>query len=86
VDDNPWRALATRCSESHHRSMKSSTDRRRDGSRAGRASDRKRTVANAKAAGATNETLKASDLPISVVTELRRTQVPPEQFAAILSA
>jgi hypothetical protein len=66
--------------------MKSSTDRRRDGSRAGRASDRKRTVANAIAAGATNETLKASDLPISVVTELRRTQVPPEQFAAILSA
>jgi len=66
--------------------MKSSTDRRRDSSRAGRPSDRKRTVANAITAGPTDETLKASDLPISVVTELRRTQVPPEQFAAVLSA
>jgi hypothetical protein len=66
--------------------MKSSTDRRRDSSRAGRPSDRKRTVANAIAAGPTDEALKASDLPISVVTELRRTRVPPEQFAAVLSA
>jgi len=66
--------------------MKSSTDRRRDSSRAGRPSDRKRTVANAIGAGPTDEALKASDLPISVVTELRGTQVPPEQFAAVLSA
>src|SRR5262249_36001280 len=66
--------------------MKSSTDRRRDSSRAGRPSDRKRTEANALGAGPRDEALKASDLPISVVTELRGTQVPPEQFAAVLSA
>src|SRR5262249_5307696 len=53
-------------------------------SRAGRGPDRKRTVANA--SGAADEVLKASNLPISVVTELGRAQIPPEKFAAVLSA
>ena len=66
--------------------MKSSSNRERARSRAGRGSDRKRTVANAAAAGAADEVLKASDLPISVVTELGRAQIPPENFAAMLGA
>ena len=66
--------------------MKSSSAGGRNGSRAGRGSDRKRTVANATAAGAADEALKASDLPISVVTELGRAQIPPETFAAMLGA
>ena len=86
VDDNRWHALAARCSESHYWSMKSSFGRGQGSSRAGRGSDRKRTVANATAAGAADEVLKASDLPISVVTELGRAQIPPEKFAAVLSA
>jgi hypothetical protein len=86
LDDNRWHALAARCSESHYWSMKSSSDRQRGSSRAERGSDRKRTVANATAAGAADEVLKASELPISVVTELGRAQIPPEKFAAVLSA
>ena len=86
ADDNRWHALAARCSESHYWSMKSSSNRGRASSRAGRGSDRKRTVANATAAGAADEVLKASDLPISVVTELGRAQIPPENFATVLSA
>jgi hypothetical protein len=66
--------------------MKSSSAGGRGSSRAERGSDRKRTVANATAAGAADEVLKASDLPISVVTELGRAQIPPEKFAAVLSA
>ena len=66
--------------------MKSSSAGGRNGSRAGRGSDRKRTVANATAAGAADELIKASDLPISVVTELGRAQIPPETFAAMLGA
>jgi peptidyl-tRNA hydrolase len=84
--DNRWRILAAYCSERHYTSMKASSGRGRGSSRAGRDSDRKRTVANATAAGPADEVLEASDLPISVVTELGRAQIPPEKFAAVLSA
>ena len=84
MDDNRCHALAARRSESHYWLMKSSSDHGRVG--AGRGSNRKRTVANATAAGAADAVLKASDLRISVVTQLWRAQIPPENFAAVLSA
>jgi hypothetical protein len=73
--------------------MKSSSAGGRGSSRAERGSARKRTVANATASDGADEALAsvssgavhAADLPVSVIAELWRAQIPPENVAAVLS-